>query len=151
MNKTKTFLIWISETDHIRIISMQSGGRIDEVYWRLVKGVRLMEERIRFARNDRLGYLTFCPTNLGTTLRASVHIKIPKLSANKNLLKTVCEKYNLQVRGYHGDGTGIFGDTYDISNKRRMGVTEIQAVVEMTNGIQAIIKEEENLSYTIID
>ncbi|XP_053381821.1 arginine kinase-like [Mercenaria mercenaria] len=145
INKTKTFLVWISETDHTRIISMQPGGRIDQVYSRLVEGVRIIEKQLRFAHSDRLGYITFCPTNLGTTLRASVHIKIPKLAANKEVLGKLCDDYNLQVRGIDGDGTGIFGDTFDISNKRRMGLTEIQAVVEMAAGVKAIINEEENL------
>lgn len=145
ISNTEQFLVWISETDHTRIISLQPGGNIEEVYWRLVKGIRLMEERLQFAHCDSLGYLAFCPTNLGTTLRASVHIKIPNLAANKQVLEEVCSQYNLQVRGVNGDGTEIFGDVYDISNKRRMGLTEIQAVVEMTNGIEAIIMAEEKL------
>ena len=57
-----------------------------------------MEKKLTFAHHDKLGYLTFCPTNLGTTLRASVHIKIPKLSAQPDF-KDICEKLNLQPRG----------------------------------------------------
>lgn len=64
-NDNKTFLVWINEEDHIRIISMQNGGNVGEVYRRLVSAVREMEKKLKFSRNDRLGYLTFCPTNLG--------------------------------------------------------------------------------------
>lgn len=59
-----------------------------------------MEKKLTFAHHDKLGYLTFCPTNLGTTLRASVHIKIPKLSATPDF-KDICEKLNLQPRGWY--------------------------------------------------
>lgn len=64
-NDNKTFLVWINEEDHIRIISMQNGGNLGEVYRRLVNAVREMEKKLKFSRNERLGYLTFCPTNLG--------------------------------------------------------------------------------------
>lgn len=79
-NDNKTFLVWCNEEDHLRIISMQKGGDLGEVYRRLVTAVNDIEKRIPFSHNDRLGFLTFCPTNLGTTIRASVHIKVPKLA-----------------------------------------------------------------------
>lgn len=63
------------------------------------QGIKEIERHIPFSRDSRLGYLTFCPTNLGTTIRASVHIKLPKLAANKARLEQVAAKYNLQVRG----------------------------------------------------
>lgn len=64
-NDNKTFLVWINEEDHIRIISMQMGGNVGEVYRRLVTGVHEIEKKMKFSRSDRFGYLTFCPTNLG--------------------------------------------------------------------------------------
>lgn len=67
-NNKKTFLVWLNEEDHIRIISMQPGGDLGEVYRRFVKAVTEIEKKVKFSRSDRLGYLTFCPTNLGTTL-----------------------------------------------------------------------------------
>jgi hypothetical protein len=62
-----------------------------------VTAVNDIEKRIPFSHDDRLGFLTFCPTNLGTTVRASVHIKVPKLAADKAKLEEVAGKYNLQV------------------------------------------------------
>jgi arginine kinase len=79
---------------------------------------------------------------LGTTIRASVHIKVPKLAANYARLEEVASKYNLQVRGTRGEHTEAEGGIYDISNKRRMGLTEFQAVKEMYDGITEIIKAE---------
>ncbi|XP_046345804.2 taurocyamine kinase-like [Haliotis rufescens] len=143
-NDEKTFLVWVNEEDHLRIISMQKGGDIGAVYKRLVSAIQEMEKKLTFARDERLGYLTFCPSNLGTTLRASVHIKIPKLAAKKDF-KNICEKYKLQARGIHGEHTESEGGVYDISNKRRLGLSEIQAVQEMVTGVQEIIKLEREL------
>lgn len=95
-----------------------------------------------FSRDDRLGFLTFCPTNLGTTIRASVHIQLPKLAADKAKLDAIAAKFNLQVRGTRGEHTESEGGVYDISNKRRMGLTEYQAVREMQDGILEMIKME---------
>jgi arginine kinase len=66
-NTNKTFLVWVNEEDHLRIISMQPGGNLGEVYKRLVCAVEEIEAKLKFTRNDRFGFLTFCPTNLGIT------------------------------------------------------------------------------------
>lgn len=142
-NDNKTFLVWCNEEDHLRIISMQQGGDLKQVYSRMVSGVKEIEKKLPFSRDDRLGFLTFCPTNLGTTIRASVHIKLPKLAADKAKLDSIAAKYNLQVRGTRGEHTESEGGVYDISNKRRMGLTEYQAVREMQDGIQELIKLEQ--------
>ncbi|XP_076651387.1 arginine kinase 1 isoform X1 [Halictus rubicundus] len=144
-NDAKTFLVWCNEEDHLRIISMQMGGDLGQVYRRLVTAVNDIEKRLPFSHNDRLGFLTFCPTNLGTTVRASVHIKVPKLAANKEKLEEVASKFNLQVRGTRGEHTEAEGGIYDISNKRRLGLTEYQAVKEMHDGIAELIKIEKEL------
>lgn len=89
-------MVWVNEEDHLRIISMQNGGNVGEVLERLIKGVKSIQTNVPFAREDRLGWLTFCPTNLGTTVRASVHIKLPKISA-KPEFKSICDGLKLQV------------------------------------------------------
>ncbi|XP_063225406.1 arginine kinase-like [Bacillus rossius redtenbacheri] len=144
-NDAKTFLVWCNEEDHLRIISMQQGGDLGQVYRRLVTAVNDIEKRIPFSHHDRLGFLTFCPTNLGTTVRASVHIKVPKLAINSQKLEEVASKFNLQVRGTRGEHTAAEGGVYDISNKRRMGLTEYDAVKEMNDGIAELIKLESSL------
>ena len=124
---------------------MQKGGDLKEIFGRLDSAVKHIEKKIPFSRDDRLGFLTFCPTNLGTTIRASVHIKLPKLAADRKKLEEVAGKYNLQVRGTSGEHTESVGGVYDISNKRRMGRTEFQAVKEMQDGILELIKIEKSL------
>ncbi|PVD28765.1 hypothetical protein C0Q70_11360 [Pomacea canaliculata] len=141
----KKFLVWVNEEDHLRFISMQMGGNLKEVYVRLVKAIQTLEKKLTFAKREGLGYLTFCPSNLGTTLRASVHIKIPKLSQTPDF-KAFCDKYNIQARGIHGEHTESVGGVYDISNKRRLGLTEFQAIQEMRRGVEAVIAEEKKLS-----
>lgn len=144
-NDNKTFLVWVVEEDQMRIISMEPGGNLARVYKRLIEGIQLVEKRLKFMRNNKYGYLTCCPSNLGTTMRASVHVRIPKLSADMKRLNAVCAQYNLQARGFHGEHTESPEGIYDISNKRRLGLTELEAASEMAKGVQEIIKLESSM------
>ena len=82
-NNDKTFLVWVNEEDQLRIISMENGCDIGSVFKRLSKAAALLEERAPFQHDNHLGYIATCPTNLGTGMRASVHIKLPLLGNNK--------------------------------------------------------------------
>ena len=82
-NNDKTFLVWVNEEDQLRIISMQPGANIYQVFERLCRAASHIETVVKFAHDDHLGYITSCPTNLGTALRGSVHIKLPLLSQQK--------------------------------------------------------------------
>lgn len=141
MNKDKNFLVWVNEEDHIRIISMQKGASLKEVMGRLVKAITEMEKKLEFVCHDKFGYLTFCPTNIGTGLRASVHVKVPKC-ADAGKLKEICAKYDLQPRGVNGEHTESVGGVYDISNKIRIGRTEAQLILDMWTGVKALLDEE---------
>jgi protein-arginine kinase len=140
-NNDKTFLIWVNEEDHLRLISMEQGSDVGKCLDRLIRGVKNIERNIPFARDPHLGYLTFCPTNLGSTVRASVHIKLPKVSARKDF-KEITDKLKLQVRGIHGEHSDSEGGVMDISNKQRLGLSEYQAVRQMYDGIKELIKME---------
>ena len=144
-NKKKTFLVWINEEDELRIISMQQGGDIKEVFIRLVNAVNELEKDMKFLKSDHLGYITSCPTNLGTALRASVHIKLPKLSQDKELFKTITDKFHLQIRGVHGEHSESEGGIFDISNRRRLGISEVECVKDLYNGVKELIKVEKSL------
>ncbi|KAK6059145.1 arginine kinase [Cooperia oncophora] len=140
-NKNKTFLVWANEEDHLRIISMQNGGNVGQVLERLIKGVKIIQAQAPFSRDDRLGWLTFCPSNLGTTVRASVHIRLPKISAKPDF-KKICDDLKLQIRGIHGEHSDSEGGVYDISNKARLGLTEFEAVKQMYDGVKHLIELE---------
>jgi len=127
-NKNKTFLVWVNEEDQLRIISMQKGSNILEVFKRLSIAANKIEEKAAFANDEHLGYISTCPTNLGTGLRASVHINLPKLNKNKSLLQSIADKYYVQIRGIHGEHTETDDGVFDISNLRRLGRNEVQLV-----------------------
>lgn len=141
-NDSKTFLIWVNEEDQLRIISMQQGAGIFQVFKRLVDAARHIETICKFSFDEHLGYITSCPTNLGTALRASVHIKLPKLMKNKEKFEQIANQYNVQIRGIHGEHTETDDGIFDISNKRRLGFSEAALVQDMINGVKALIEAE---------
>ncbi len=144
-NSNKTFLVWVNEEDQLRIISMQKGGDIKEVFTRLISAIKSIETKVPFSYNSHLGYITSCPTNLGTAMRASVHIALPKLAKDMEAFKTITDKHHLQIRGIHGEHSESEGGIYDISNRRRLGITEVEAVQDMYNGVLALIEAEKRL------
>ena len=125
---------------------MQQGGDIREVFTRLVTAVEAIGSHVPFSHTEHLGYITSCPTNLGTAMRASVHIALPKLSADKERFEAIADRYHLQIRGIHGEHSESEGGVYDISNRRRLGITEVEAVQDMYDGVVAMIAAEKELS-----
>ena len=98
-----------------------------------------------FSHDEHLGYITSCPTNLGTALRASVHIHLPNLGEKKEAFQEIADKYFVQIRGAHGEHTETNDHVYDISNKRRLGRSEAQLVQDMYDGVKAMIEAEKAL------
>ncbi|GEM88673.1 phosphagen kinase [Oceanithermus desulfurans] len=139
-NEDKTFLVWVNEEDQLRIISMQPGADLQAVFARLARALGELERRLTFARSERLGYLTSCPTNLGTAMRASVHVRLPGLTGEE--IQAIARDHGLQVRGTHGEHSDAEGGVYDVSNKRRLGITEVEAVRRLAAGTAALISAE---------
>ena len=144
-NKEKTFLVWVGEEDHLRIIAIQKGGDLSSVFQRLAEGVETLSRGLEFVRDESLGYVTFCPSNLGTTLRASVHLTLPSL-ASQARLESLAAEANLQVRGTGGEHTESVGGIVDLSNVKRLGATELDIVAEMYEAVTSIIRKEESLN-----
>jgi len=144
-NDNKTFLVWVNEEDQLRIISMQPGSNIRQVFERLSIAAGKIEKIAKFANDEHLGYITSCPTNLGTGMRASVHIKLPKLGRNKSQFQAIADKYYVDIRGAHGEHTETDDGVFDISNKRRLGRSEVDLVQDMYNGVKAMIAAEKRL------
>ncbi|KAG5261745.1 hypothetical protein AALO_G00287880 [Alosa alosa] len=148
-NNTKTFLIWINEEDHTRVISMEKGGNMKRVFDRFCNGLKQVEHLIQergweFMWNKRLGYILTCPSNLGTGLRAGVHVKLPKLSKDPRFNK-ILENLRLQKRGTGGVDTAAVGDTFDISNNDRLGISEVELVQAVVDGVNYLIECEKRL------
>jgi len=141
-NDAKTFLVWVNEEDQLRIISMQQGADIAEVFTRLSTAASKIEAVARFSHNDHLGYITSCPTNLGTALRASVHIHLPELAKDWARFEGIANKYNVQIRGSRGEHSDTSDGIFDISNRRRLGRSEKDLVQDMYDGVKAMIAAE---------
>merc|ERR1711994_883513 len=147
-NEEKTFLTWVNEEDQLRIISMQQGGDVRGVFQRLANGIKAVGDSVKaesgkeFLLDARLGYLHSCPTNLGTGMRASVHVDLPGWTKEGlDALKKRCEELALQPRGTRGESGGQTGITYDISNKHRLGYSEVQLVQTTIDRVNTLYKE----------
>lgn len=150
-NNDKTFLLWLNEGDHLRIISMEQGGDVKSVFSRLARGVAAIEKGVKkitgkeeaFIHDKHLGMVTCCPSNLGTGLRGGVHIVLPALFKNKGLkeLDTKVREMGCQVRGTYGEHTEII-DTCDVSNFHRIGRPEYELVQNMIDCVNTLVKME---------
>uniref|UniRef100_A0A8C4Q1E9 creatine kinase n=1 Tax=Eptatretus burgeri TaxID=7764 RepID=A0A8C4Q1E9_EPTBU len=121
-NHKKTFLVWVNEEDHIRLISMEKGGNMQKVFERFCHGLKerlIHKQGKEFMWNEHLGYILTCPSNLGTGLRASVHIRLPRLSKDPRF-PNILENLRLQKRGTGGVDTAAVGSIFDISNLDRL-------------------------------
>ncbi|XP_033023927.1 creatine kinase U-type, mitochondrial [Lacerta agilis] len=148
-NHEKTFLVWVNEEDHTRVISMEKGGNMKRVFERFCRGLKEVERLIQergweFMWNERLGYILTCPSNLGTGLRAGVHIKLPLLSKDSRFSK-ILENLRLQKRGTGGVDTAATGGTFDISNLDRLGKSEVELVQLVIDGVNYLIDCERRL------
>merc|ERR1719412_3043866 len=151
-NDAKTFLVWVNEEDQLRIISMEAGGDVKGVFGRLARGIKAVGDCVKgesgkdFMLDPKFGYIHSCPTNLGTGMRASVHCDLPgwtKEGVDK--LKARCEELAVQPRGTRGEFGGQTGCTYDISNKHRLGYSEVQLVQVMIDAVNTLWKEDVEL------
>ncbi|QRK08018.1 arginine kinase [Archangium violaceum] len=140
----RRFLVWVGEEDSMRIISMQRGADIKAAFIRLKAALDHIHSRLEFACDEILGFHTTCPTNLGTAMRASVHIRIPFLSQRPEF-EGLCEKLGLSIRGIHGEHSDPSDGIHDISNKRRLGVTERDIYQTLYRGVETLIEWESNL------
>merc|ERR1712077_58590 len=148
-NKDKTFLTWVNEEDQLRIISMQSGGDVRGVFDRLARGIKAVGDSVKaesgkdFMLDPKYGYVHSCPTNLGTGMRASVHVDLPGWTKEGlDVLKARCEELHVQPRGTRGESGGKTGITYDISNKHRLGHSEVGLVQTMIDGVNTLWRED---------
>ncbi len=143
--------IMINEEDHIRIQTILPGLQINEA-WRIADEIDdSLESSLDFAYDEKLGYLTCCPTNVGTGLRASTMVHLPALNLTGNIekiLQTVT-KIGLTIRGLYGEGTEILGNLFQISNQVTLGPAE-EEITDNTNGVTNQIVEKEREARNIL-
>ncbi|KAJ7376392.1 hypothetical protein OS493_034914 [Desmophyllum pertusum] len=148
-NDEKTVLVWVNEEDHTRIISMQKGGNMREVFTRFCKSLKEVENAMKqkgkeFMWNEHLGFILTCPSNLGTGLRAGVHVKLPTLSKDERFADILL-KLRLQKRGTGGVDTASDNGTFDVSNLDRLGSSEVEQVQMVVDGVKLLVDMEKCL------
>jgi len=150
-SQDKMRIIWFGEEDQLRIMCMKKGSNLLEVFSNLNEMLNTVEsiDGIEFAKDDNYGYVTSCPTNLGTGMRASVHVKIPNLTADgtDKKAKEVCKPLGLSVRGTGGEHTPIGADgTVDISPSARLFIKESEIIGKLYEGIEKLMAIENVVS-----
>lgn len=141
----KQFITWVNEEDHLRLISLEKTSDVSSVYNRLTRALSALNPELDFARDRTYGYLTSCPTNIGTSMRAGVHIQLERLAEQKERLLKLARTYHLQIRGTRGEKTKVENAVFDISNRQRLGITEPQILENLHRGLLAIIQVEKKL------
>lgn len=136
--------IMINEEDHIRLQVMREGFDLDKAYEQASRIDTLLDERLNFAFSDTLGYLTQCPTNLGTGMRASVMLHLPALQSTKAMRKISenLSKIGLTIRGSYGEGSEPTAAMYQLSNQISLGISEKTAIDNLKNITKQIIAQE---------
>lgn len=144
----KGFIIWCGEEDHLRIMAMKKSACINDVFDRLKAAIDVVEAMIPggCAKSAWAGVITSCPTNVGTGMRASVHVQLPKLCADgtDKKAKEVCEPFGLSVRGLGGEHTPIGADgTVDISPRARFCISEAEIACALYKGVKNVWEAEQ--------
>ena len=144
IDKREQVSLMINEEDHLRIQVMHSGLDLPAA-WEQINAIDdLLESKVTYAFNERLGYLTACPTNVGTGMRVSVMLHLPALVITRQIDKLFrsLQKISLAVRGLYGEGSQAMGDFYQISNQITLGRSEEDLVKQVGDVVPTIIDYE---------
>jgi protein arginine kinase len=146
----ETVSLMVNEEDHLRLQVMRSGFTLDESWQEIDRVDDLLEQRVTYAFSEEFGYLTACPTNVGTGMRASVMLHLPALEHTKQIEKVfrALQKINLAVRGLYGEGSRASGHFYQISNQVTLGKSETNILNEIHSVIPQIIDYERQARLT---
>lgn len=144
VSRDEAISVMINEEDHIRIQSMQAGLNLDTALRAATGTALVFEETLKIAYNDTYGFLTACPTNTGTGMRASVMAHLPALVMTgriRNIIESLA-KMSFAVRGYHGEGSKSRGDLFQISNQLTLGLSEEDLVNDLKRMLSQLIEQE---------
>src|SRR5438270_8269537 len=152
LNRQQTVSIMINEEDHLRVQSIRSGLQLKAAFKLVDKIDSLLESKLDLAFDQRLGYLTACPTNVGTGMRASAMLHLPGLVLSDliNQVIQAVNKIGLAVRGLYGEGTEAMGNLFQISNQTTLGEKEEEIVARLSKVIETIIEKEHDARQMLI-
>ena len=144
IDQAEKFSLMINEEDHLRIQAMQSGLDLQNTWDHINRIDDLIESKVTYAYHERLGYLTACPTNVGTGMRVSVMLHLPALVITRQIDKVFrsLQKISLAVRGLYGEGSQAMGDFYQISNQITLGRSEPDLIKQVGDIVPVIIDYE---------
>ena len=144
VNKNDTSSIMINEEDHIRIQSIVRGNNMENAFKYATNIDDKIEKKLEYAYNKEYGYLTACPTNVGTAMRASYMIHLPILEVTNQIKNAVTflGKLGVTVRGMHGEGTEAKGSMYQVSNQVTLGQSETEIIERLNDVVAQIINQE---------
>lgn len=144
LSDSEEISVMLEEEDHIRLQVMKPGLSLSEAYTAADRLDSAINEKVKFAFDERLGYLTECPSNLGTGMRASVMLHLPALTAlgRMNTLASTVSKLGLTIRGAYGEGSASMGDLYQLSNQVTLGITEKGAIENLKTIVLQLASQE---------
>ena len=144
INEEENICIMINEEDHIRIQVFASGQELENLLNLAIELDEKIDGLVKYAVNKKYGYLTSCPTNVGTGLRASVMVHLPALSKTKNTIRILdaTKNFGVNIRGVYGENTEDFSDMYQISNRQTLGISEREIIKNLKIIVEKIIEQE---------
>jgi len=144
INKEENICIMINEEDHIRIQVFSEGMEIRNLMNLAIEIDKKLEKLLPYSYSKKYGYLTACPTNVGTGLRVSTMLHLPGLAKTGNLVKVlrIVNNFGMSVRGVYGEGTDSRGNIYQISNNQTLGITEQEIAKDVISITQKVIEQE---------
>ncbi len=153
LNRAETFSVMINEEDHLRMQALRPGFQIREAWIAIDHFDSALEKKLNFAFDNELGYLTACPTNLGTGIRVSAMLHLPGLVLAEQINPIIqsVNKLGLAVRGLYGEGTEALGNIFQVSNQMTLGESENTIVERLEKVLSQIIEHEENARQTLLE
>lgn len=152
-DRDESLAVMINEEDHLRIQALSPGFQLESVWQRINQFDDVLASRIPYAFDPRLGFLTSCPSNLGTGMRASVMLHLPGLVMAGQIaaVKQALGKLGLAVRGFYGEGSENFGNLFQISNQSTLGESEPQILERISSIVKQIIIHEKQSRQVLLD
>ena len=153
LNREESFCLMINEEDHLRMQALRPGFQIREAWNAIDRLDSALEKKLNYAFDNELGYLTACPTNLGTGIRVSAMLHLPGLVLAEQINPIIqsVNKLGLAVRGLYGEGTEALGNVFQVSNQMTLGESEIAIVERLEKVMSQIIEHEENARQTLLE
>ncbi len=145
--------VMLNEEDHVRIQAIFPGFMIEKAYEEANKADDAIAKGTKIAFNEKLGYLTSCPTNLGTGMRVSVMLHLPALSALGYIKNTVAtlNKIGLTVRGIYGEGSDAQGNLYQVSNEVTLGISETDTIEKLKSAVNHVVEREREMRKKMLE